>query len=341
MIRVSTFAGRNVAVVGLGSSGLTAARALADGGAKVACWDDSEAARVAAGKADAPVEDIRETAWARFDALVLAPGIPLTHPEPHWAVRKARAAGVEIIGDVELYARERAKVAPEAPFVAITGTNGKSTTTALTAHILRSAGRDVQMGGNIGTAVLALQPPAADRCHVIEMSSFQIELTPTLAPTVGILLKMVESLHEKIGAIISGLLGTAWTVITYFVVPVLVVERVGPFAAIGRSLAILRKTWGEAVVGHFGIGFFTFLRKLGGAGAVALALFALDLAGFAKDQPQTETTLFAIRVLTAGVPGVFVLLAAWVALLVLTVDMLTNRPSRRRFASPVVDEPAP
>ena len=79
---------------------------------------------------------------------------------------------------------------PEAPFVAITGTNGKSTTTALIAHILRSAGRDAQMGGNIGTAILELEPPARDRVHVIEMSSFQIELTPSLAPSIGVLLNV-------------------------------------------------------------------------------------------------------------------------------------------------------
>jgi UDP-N-acetylmuramoylalanine--D-glutamate ligase len=97
---------------------------------------------------------------------------------------------VEIIGDIELFARERAKSAPDAPFIAITGTNGKSTTTALIAHILKEAGRDAQMGGNIGTAILALQPPANERTHVVEMSSFQIELTPTLEPTVGILLNV-------------------------------------------------------------------------------------------------------------------------------------------------------
>jgi UDP-N-acetylmuramoylalanine--D-glutamate ligase len=136
------------------------------------------------------VADLHATDWRRFAALVLAPGVPLTHPEPHWTVRNAQVAGVEIIGDIELYCRERARRAPEAPFVAITGTNGKSTTTALTAHILRSAGRDAQMGGNIGTAILELAPPATERVHVIEMSSFQIELTPSLAPTVGVLLNV-------------------------------------------------------------------------------------------------------------------------------------------------------
>jgi UDP-N-acetylmuramoylalanine--D-glutamate ligase len=102
----------------------------------------------------------------------------------------AGQAGVEIIGDIELFCRERAKIAPNAPFVAITGTNGKSTTTALIAHMLREAGRDVQMGGNIGTAILSLEPPSESRIHVVECSSFQIDLAPSLAPTIGVHLNL-------------------------------------------------------------------------------------------------------------------------------------------------------
>jgi UDP-N-acetylmuramoylalanine--D-glutamate ligase len=199
MIRVTTFAGREVAVFGLGLSGLASCRALMAGGASVTAGDDSAAGREAAAQAGVPVADLRDVDWGRFAALVLAPGVPLTHPEPHWTVRKAEAAGVEIIGDVELYCRERAKSAPAAPFVAITGTNGKSTTTALVAHILRAAGRDVAMGGNIGTAVLALAPPAPGRAHVIEMSSFQIELTPSLRPTAGILLNITPDHLDRHG----------------------------------------------------------------------------------------------------------------------------------------------
>ncbi len=203
MTPVTTFAGKTVAVFGLGLSGLAACRALAAGGANVAAADDSPAGRVAAAAAGYAVEDLATADWSRFAALVLAPGVPLTHPEPHWTVRKAKAAGVEIIGDVELFCRERAKLAPDAPFIAITGTNGKSTTTALAAHILRSAGRDVQMGGNIGTAILALAPPAADRIHVIEMSSFQIELTPSLAPSIGILLNISPDHLDRHGSMES------------------------------------------------------------------------------------------------------------------------------------------
>jgi UDP-N-acetylmuramoylalanine--D-glutamate ligase len=146
--------------------------------------------REAAAAGGLAVKDLAAADWSCFAALVLAPGVPLTHPAPHWTVKKARAAGVEVIGDIELFCRERAASAPDAPFVAITGTNGKSTTTALLAHILRQAGRDAQMGGNIGTAILELEPPAAHRIHVIEMSSFQIELTPSLAPSIGVLLNI-------------------------------------------------------------------------------------------------------------------------------------------------------
>src|SRR5512134_3456920 len=190
MIRASTFAGRTVAVFGLGASGMATVDALRAGGARVAAWDDSEASRAAAARGGVPLVDLAHADWSGFAALVLSPGVPLTHPEPHWTVKLARAAGVEIIGDVELFARERAAVAPGAPFVAITGTNGKSTTTALIAHILKDLGCDVQLGGNIGRPILTLEAPAHDRIHVIEMSSFQIELTPTLRPSVGVLLNI-------------------------------------------------------------------------------------------------------------------------------------------------------
>jgi len=199
MIRVSTFAGRTVALFGLGSSGRATAHALLAGGAKVAAWDDNPDARANASAEGVPIVDLSSADWSTYAALVLAPGVPLTHPAPHWTVEKARAAGIEVIGDVELFCRERAAVAPEAPFVAITGTNGKSTTTALLAHLLRSAGRDVAMGGNIGTPILALPEPAPARVHVIEMSSFQIDLTPSLAPTVGVLLNLTPDHLDRHG----------------------------------------------------------------------------------------------------------------------------------------------
>src|SRR5690242_17557068 len=155
MIPVTTFAGKRVAVFGLGSSGLASASALLAGGADVIAFDDDEARVASAVSAGIPASDLRHADWSKITALVLAPGVPLTHPAPHWSVGLAGAAAVEIIGDIELYCRERASHAPQAPFVAVTGTNGKSTTTALVAHLLSSAGFDAQLGGNIGTPVLS------------------------------------------------------------------------------------------------------------------------------------------------------------------------------------------
>lgn len=199
MTPITVFAGRRVALFGLGGSGLVTARALLAGGAAVSAWDDNEKSREKAAAEGIAVVDLASADWSAFSAFVLSPGVPLTHPQPHWTVAKARAAGVEIIGDIELFFRERAKVAPAAPVVCITGTNGKSTTTALIAHVLRSAGRDVQMGGNIGTAALALEPPAMDRVHVIECSSYQVDLAPSLKPTVGIQMNLTPDHLDRHG----------------------------------------------------------------------------------------------------------------------------------------------
>jgi len=201
MIPVTSFAGQSVAVFGLGGSGLASCHALRAGGAEVIACDDNLDRMVEAAQANFITADLRNLSWTNFAALVLTPGVPLTHPAPHWSVLKAQQAGVEVIGDVELFCRERRLHAPNAPFVAITGTNGKSTTTALIAHLMREAGYDTQMGGNIGTAILSLQPPQSGRVHVIEMSSYQIDLTPSLDPSVGILLNVTEDHIDRHGTI--------------------------------------------------------------------------------------------------------------------------------------------
>ncbi|RJF75025.1 UDP-N-acetylmuramoyl-L-alanine--D-glutamate ligase [Rhodopseudomonas palustris] len=201
MIPITSLAGQSVAVFGLGGSGLASCHALRAGGAEVIACDDNLDRMVEAAQANFITADLRNLPWTNFAALVLTPGVPLTHPAPHWTVLKAQAAGVEVIGDVELFCRERKLHAPDAPFVAITGTNGKSTTTALIAHLMREAGYDTQMGGNIGTAILSLEPPQAGRVHVIEMSSYQIDLTPSLDPTVGILLNVTEDHIDRHGTI--------------------------------------------------------------------------------------------------------------------------------------------
>jgi UDP-N-acetylmuramoylalanine--D-glutamate ligase len=199
VIPVTSFAGQKVAVFGLGGSGLAGASALVAGGAEVVAWDDNAASLAKAGAAGIPTADLHQADWSKTAALVLAPGVPLTHPQPHWVVKLAQKAGVEVIGDVELFCRERRRHAPDAPFVAITGTNGKSTTTALIAHLVASAGMDAQLGGNIGTAILSLEPPAANRVHVIECSSYQIDLAPTLDPSIGILINLTEDHLDRHG----------------------------------------------------------------------------------------------------------------------------------------------
>lgn len=197
MIAVETFAGKRVAVFGLGGSGLVTAHALAQGGAEIVCFDDDRARVEAAWDAGLPTGDLRVADFAAFDALVLAPGVPLTHPEPHWTVARARAAGIEIIGDIELFDRERRARLPGLRLAAITGTNGKSTTTALLGHLLKAMGEAAQVGGNIGRPVLDLDP--ADGIAVVEVSSFQIDLAPTLTPDVGALLNITPDHLDRHG----------------------------------------------------------------------------------------------------------------------------------------------
>ncbi len=199
MIPVTTLKGKKVALFGLGGSGLATARALVAGGAEVTAWDDNPDSAAKAAAEGIAVADLRTIDWNSLSVFVLSPGVPLTHPKPHWTVDLAHAAGVEIIGDVELFVRERRAHAPDCPFIAITGTNGKSTTTALIAHILQSSGRNTQLGGNIGTAVLTLDPPKAGRFYVVECSSYQIDLAPTLDPSAGILLNLTPDHLDRHG----------------------------------------------------------------------------------------------------------------------------------------------
>jgi len=199
MTPVETLRGKAVAVFGLGGSGLSTARALVLGGAEVAIWDDSLQQRERAAAQGFPLVDLAKADWSRFALLVLSPGVPLTHPKPHWSVELAKKAGVPIVGDIELFVRERAARAPHAPFVAVTGTNGKSTTTALIAHVLNEGGRDVALGGNIGVPALELPPPSPDRIHVIECSSYQIDLAPSLAPSVGLLINITPDHLDRHG----------------------------------------------------------------------------------------------------------------------------------------------
>ena len=206
MIAVETFKGKTVALFGLGGSGMVTAAALAAGGADVHAFDDNPVSVEKASDAGINTSDLRQINWETVSALVLAPGVPLTHPNPHWTVELAHKANVDIIGDIELFSRELEAKDRRSALVAITGTNGKSTTTALIAHVLSHAGRDVQMGGNIGRAVLDLEPipnspeEAANRIYVVECSSYQIDLAPSLKPHVGIMLNLTPDHLERHGS---------------------------------------------------------------------------------------------------------------------------------------------
>lgn len=201
MIPVPGFEGRRVAVFGLGRSGITAARALKAGGAQPVLWDDSVSSRMQAEAEGFAVEDLTAADWSGFAALVLSPGARLTHPKPHWTVGKAQAAGVEVVGDIELFARALAALPQgERPrVVAITGTNGKSTTTALIGWVLKQAGLTVHVGGNIGIGVLALPAPTLGAVYVVEVSSYQLDLTSGFAPDVAILTNVTPDHLDRHG----------------------------------------------------------------------------------------------------------------------------------------------
>ncbi|MDX1580686.1 MAG: UDP-N-acetylmuramoyl-L-alanine--D-glutamate ligase [Alphaproteobacteria bacterium] len=202
MIAVETYRGKQVALFGLARSGVAAARALEAGGAEVAAWDDNAASREKAEAAGVTLAPMDQLTWAEQAALVLAPGVPLTHPAPHPVVEAAKAAGTPILGDIELFAQMRAAL-PDHQVVAITGTNGKSTTTALIAHLLVESGRNAVACGNIGAPILALDPLPAGGAYVVEISSYQIDLTHSLRPELALLLNTTPDHLDRHGSMSS------------------------------------------------------------------------------------------------------------------------------------------
>ena len=197
MITAQAFAGKHYAVYGLARSGLATVKALVASGATVAAWDRNDEARETAvdemtelshdlGHVELKIRNLDEADLSRFDSLIVTPGLPLNR---HPIAQRARDAGVEIIGDIELFARSRPELPPH-KVVGITGTNGKSTTTALIHHILKTAGVPTTMGGNIGLPVLAQAPLPEGGVYVLELSSYQIDLTKSLDCDVAVLLNI-------------------------------------------------------------------------------------------------------------------------------------------------------
>jgi UDP-N-acetylmuramoylalanine--D-glutamate ligase len=203
MIPARSMANRDVGVFGLARSGLSAVASLKSGGARVFAWDEDAGARAEGERLGAAIAPFASWPWQRIRTIVLSPGIPLTYPEPHAVVRAAREAGAEIVGDIELFAREirpdRSK-AGRAPVIAITGTNGKSTTTALISHILASCGYQAETGGNIGRPVLDLGSPSARTIYVLEISSYQIELAPGLVADTAVLANIAPDHLDRHGS---------------------------------------------------------------------------------------------------------------------------------------------
>ena len=192
MIPVQGVEGQTIAVLGLGLSGKATAAALTEGGATVIAWDDGVDTRQAAAADGLAIADLtRDDAWAGVAALITSPGIPHLYPKPHPVIAKAYALGVPVDNDIGLffrsYATEDWEGFDRAPrVIAVTGSNGKSTTTALIHHILSEAGRPTQMGGNIGTGVLSLEPAIDGEVVVLELSSYQTDLARALTPDVAV-----------------------------------------------------------------------------------------------------------------------------------------------------------
>jgi UDP-N-acetylmuramoylalanine--D-glutamate ligase len=173
--------GKPIAIVGLGKSGLHAHEACKAAGIETVLWDDNET-----GRKNLPTEDLRNADFSRFALLCLAPGIPLTHPKPHPAAVQAQKAGCPVVCDIELFHLAH----PKMKTIGITGTNGKSTTTALIGHILKTAGVEHAVGGNIGEASLSLPQLSLNGVYVFELSSYQLDLCPTFSPNISLLINL-------------------------------------------------------------------------------------------------------------------------------------------------------
>lgn len=185
-----------ILVYGLGKSGLAAAKALHKAGAKVVAGDDSSENLKKAEGLGLEILDENARSLSEYAFLILSPGVPLTHPKPHNIVEKARVAELEIICDIELFTR----IYPEVKTIGITGTNGKSTTSALIHHVLNESGKRALLGGNIGTPVFELDEPDDTTWVVLEVSSFQLDLCPSFRPDVAVILNLTPDHIDRHGS---------------------------------------------------------------------------------------------------------------------------------------------
>ncbi len=199
MIPLHHYKDKKVAVFGLGIAGKATVAALAAGGAVIYAWDDTERGRENLREEHTDVASIippNQWPWETLTCIIVSPGIPLTFPNPHPVVRMAEAREVAIKGDILLLQ----EAMPEATYIGITGTNGKSTTTSLIAHILKEAGCTVQVGGNLGQAALSLEPLGKEGIYVLELSSYQLDLSPQFHAHIGVLLNITPDHLDRHGS---------------------------------------------------------------------------------------------------------------------------------------------
>lgn len=196
MMQSRSFKDKNVAVFGLGKSGLATAVQLQKGEASLNAWDDNPKGLEAAKKLGLNAVSYADTDWGEMDALVLSPGVPLTHPKPHPVVEAANLNHVPVIGDVEVFLREKTA----GRVVGITGTNGKSTTSTLIHHLLKVANVETALGGNIGTPVMDLPQLGEEGNYVLELSSYQLDLTPSWHADVAVLLNITPDHLDRHGS---------------------------------------------------------------------------------------------------------------------------------------------
>ena len=188
---------QRIGLLGFGRSGIAAARSLAAAGAVTYAYDDNAHSDIPSGcnPDNFICQDWQDWPWDELDAVVISPGIPHLYPEPHLAAAKASKLGIPIISEVELALRAKS----DATLIAITGTNGKSTCTALLGHCLAKAGAKVAVGGNIGEAACSLTDPGTNGYIILELSSYQLETTPSLAPDFGVVLNITPDHLDRHG----------------------------------------------------------------------------------------------------------------------------------------------